>query len=158
SELVILAVGEGVLNLSPGGTPVSVVPNSPRTIALIGTAAAINALLNTDATSTFSYIDNNPTPPASTTLTVLIDDNGHTGSGGAITVTTSTPINITAVNNAPTALMTTDPYAATEQTTLNLKGTGMSVADADSLGASEQITVSVGEGTLSATTGDSGVS
>ena len=59
-------------------------------------------------------------------------------------------------NDAPGASMTTDPYTATEQTTLNLKSTGMSVSDVDSGGASETVTLSVGEGTLHVDAGTSG--
>ena len=62
------------------------------------------------------------------------------------------------MNDAPTATapVTADP-SATEQTSVTLKGTGMSVSDVDALGGVERVTLSVVEGTLNATVGDSGV-
>ena len=41
-------------------------------VTITGTVAQINALLNTDGTSTVSYIDNTDTPAASATLTLSI--------------------------------------------------------------------------------------
>ena len=85
-------------------------------MTITGTLAQINALLNTDGTSTVSYIDNTDTPAASTTLTLPINDNGNTGTGGALTGSDTATINITAVNDAPVATITPASYSATEQT------------------------------------------
>ena len=70
-------------------------------MTITGTVAQINALLNTNGTSTVSYIDNTDTPSASATLTLTVDDNGNTGTGGDLVASDSTTINITAVNDAP---------------------------------------------------------
>src|SRR5207244_113862 len=123
-------------------------------VTITGTLAQINALLNTDASSTVSYSDNTDTPAASATLTLSINDNGHSG-GAALTGSDTATINITAVNDAPVATITPTTYPATEQTSLDLKNS-MSVSDADSLGLSETVTLSVTEGTLTVTAGTSG--
>ena len=70
-------------------------------MTITGTVAQINDLLNANATSTVSYIDNTDTPSASATLTLTVDDNGNTGTGGDLVVSDTTTINITAVNDAP---------------------------------------------------------
>ena len=78
---VTLSVGEGTLSAGAGGSGAVVVGSGTGTLTFTGTVAQINALLNTDGTSTLSYIDNTDTPSASTTLTLKIDDQGNTGSG-----------------------------------------------------------------------------
>ncbi len=72
------------------------------------------------------------------------------------TAVQTTSINITAVNDAPVATTPASPYAATEQTALSLKNSGLSVADADSGAGGVTLTVGVTEGTLHATAGTSG--
>ena len=63
-------------------------------------------------------------------------------------------INITAVNDAPVATIVPTTYSAAGS--LNLKNTGMSVSDIDSLGGVETVRLSVTEGTLTVTAGTSG--
>ena len=74
---------------------------------------------------------------------------GGTGNWSSATVALGT--SVTAVNDAPTATITPAAYAATEQTSLILHGTGLSVADVDAGAASVTVTVSVVSGTLTAT-------
>ncbi|HEY2248453.1 MAG TPA: DUF4347 domain-containing protein [Bradyrhizobium sp.] len=99
-ETVTLSVSEGVLNVTAGGTPVVVANSGTNVVTLTGSAADINALLNTDASSTVAYVDNNDVPAASAVLTLTINDNGNTG-GGDLSSTAVTTINITAVDDAP---------------------------------------------------------
>jgi hypothetical protein len=101
SETVTLSVGEGVLNVTPGGSGAVVNNSGTNAVTITGTVAQINALLNTDGTSTVSYIGNTDTPSASTPLTLLIHDNGNTGTGGDHSSSDTATINITAVNDAP---------------------------------------------------------
>jgi hypothetical protein len=101
SETVTLSVAEGVLNVTAGGSGAIVNNSGTGAVTITGTAAQINALLNTDGTSTVSYIDNSDTPAANTTLTLLIHDNGNTGTGGDHSSSDTATINITAVNDAP---------------------------------------------------------
>ena len=100
-------------------------------MTITGTVAQINKLLTSNATSTVSYIDNTDTPSASSTLTLTVHDNGNTGTGGDLVSVATSTINITAVNDAPVATITPVSYAATEQTSLTLKGTGLSISDVD---------------------------
>jgi hypothetical protein len=101
SETVTLSVGEGVLNVTGGGSGATVNNSGTGAVTITGTVAQINALLNTDGTSTVSYIDNSDTPAANTTLTLLIHDNGNTGTGGDHSSSDTATINITAVNDPP---------------------------------------------------------
>jgi 6-phosphogluconolactonase (cycloisomerase 2 family) len=156
NETVTLSVTEGTLTLGTGTSGVIIDSgNGTSSVTFHGTLAQLNDLLNTNATSTVVYNDNTDTPAASATLTLTIHDNGNTG-GGDLSANDTATINITAVNDAPTASMTTDPYTATEQTALDLKNTGMSVSDVDALGAVETATLSVVEGTLHVDAGTSG--
>ena len=99
---------------------------------------------------------NSDTPPASDTLTLLVNDNGNTGSGGALTGSDSATINIAAVNDAPVATITPTTYSATEQTSLSLEGTGIAISDVDAGSASMTATLSVTSGTLSVSAGTTG--
>ena len=65
-------------------------------------------------------------------------------------------ITVTAVNDAPVATITPVSYAATEQTSLTLKGTGLSISDVDAGSGSMTVTLAVAEGTLNVTAGTSG--
>ena len=64
-----------------------------------------------------------------------MDDGGNTGSGGALSASDTATINIVSVNDAPTATIAAASYAATEQISLALEGTGLSIADVDAGGA-----------------------
>ena len=125
-------------------------------MTITGTVAQINNLLTSNATSTVSYIDNTDTPSASSTLTLTVHDNGNTGTGGDLVSVATSTINITAVNDAPVATITPVSYAATEQTALTLKGTGLSISDVDAGSGSMSVTLAVTEGTLTVTAGTSG--
>ena len=97
-----LSVGYGILKINAGTSGATVVSGSgTSTVVVSGTIAQLNALLNTDATSGFRYIADTDAPPASTNLTVSVNDNGNTGGGGAQTGTATQIITITPVNDAP---------------------------------------------------------
>jgi VCBS repeat-containing protein len=112
----------------------------------------------TDATPTavstliehIGYADNSDNPSTTArTLTFTVNDGASSGSDAAT-------INITAVNDAPAATAPVAHYSATEQTSLDLKNTGLSVSDVDGNAGSETVTLSVAEGTLTVTPGTSG--
>ena len=155
SLTVTLSVGEGTLTVTAGTSGAAVSNSGTSSVTVTGTVAQINALLNTDGTSTVSYSDNTDTPSASTTLTLSVNDNGNTGGGALIGNDTAT-INIAAVNDAPVAVITPVSYSATEQTSLSLKNNGLSISDVDAGSGSLTVTLSVGEGTLTVTAGSSG--
>src|ERR1700689_5173280 len=155
SETVTLSVSEGSLAVTPGTSGALVSDSGTGSVTISGTVAQIDALLNTDGSSTVSYIDNTDTPSASTPLTLTIHDNGNTG-GGDLSSSASSTINITAVNDAPVATITPASYSGIPNTALDLKNKGMSVSDVDSNGGSETVTLSVSSGTLTVTPGTSG--
>ena len=154
-ETVTLSVTEGTLTVTAGTSGAVVGGNGSNTVTVTGTLAQINALLNTDGSSTVSYIDATDTPSASATLTLSVNDNGHSG-GAALSGSDTAIINIGSVNDAPVATITPASYAATEQTSLTLKNNGLSISDVDAGAGSETVTLSVGEGTLAVTAGTSG--
>jgi len=88
-------------------------------MTLLGNITALNAFIAA-SNVTFTTASN---ATANVILTVETNDGGHTG-GGILIDTDTVTLTVTAVNDAPNASMTTDPYTATEQTTLNLKNTG----------------------------------
>ena len=156
SETLTLSVVSGVLNATAGTTGVGVAGSGTNTLTLSGSTAQLSNLLNGALSSTLSYINNSDTPPASDTLTLSLNDNGNSGSGGAQTANSASTINIAAVNDAPT-LAAPVSYAATEQTLLNLAGSGITVGDVDGGAGSETLTLSVVSGVLNATAGTTGV-
>ncbi|WP_246785212.1 DUF4347 domain-containing protein [Bradyrhizobium sp. S69] len=102
-ETATLSVGEGILNVTAGNSGATVTNTGTSTVTISGTITQIDALLNASdvGASTISYLDNSTHPGASTALTLSIDDNGHTGTGGAKTTSAIATIDITAVNSAP---------------------------------------------------------
>ena len=109
-----------------------------------GTAASINAAL--DGMS----FDPNADFNGAVTLTLATDDQGNTGSGGALADTDTVGITVNAVNDAP---LSTVPVAQNvdEDGSLVfsiLNGNLISVSDLDLGGADLQVTLGVNDGTL----------
>ena len=155
SMTVTLSVTEGTLTVAAGTTGAGVANSGTSAVTITGTVTQINDLLAGSGGATVSYIDNTDAPSASATLTLQVSDNGNTG-GGALLASDTATINIAAVNDGPAAAITPPTYAATEQTSLVLKGTGLSIGDADAGAGSMTVILSVTEGTLTATAGNSG--
>ena len=131
-ETVTLSVGEGIITIAAGNSGVTIDSGSgTSSVTFSGTIAQLNALLDGSSTGTVVYNDNTDAPSASTTLTLTVDDNGNTGSGGDLVAATTATIAITAVNDAP-ALTGVGPANAssTEQVLAVLDGT-VAVSDAD---------------------------
>lgn len=89
-----LSVGYGTISATAGGSGASVTGNGTASVTLTGTLAQINALLDSDATSTLSYLATTDQPPASATLTLMASD-------GALSDSVDQTITITPVNDAP---------------------------------------------------------
>ena len=116
---------------STAGTSGATVTNSgTSSVTITGTVAQVNALLNTNPTSTVLDVYSTDTPSATSTLTLTVHDNGNTGTGGDLGSTATSTINITA-DDAPVATITPASYSNTEQVVLNLKKIGLSIADVD---------------------------
>jgi hypothetical protein len=97
-----LSVDYGVLDVTAGASGATIVSgNGTGTVVLSGTVAQLNALLNTDATSVLTYTADTDAPPGSTNFSVSVNDNGNTGTGGALTGIATHTISITPVNDAP---------------------------------------------------------
>ena len=92
-------------------------------------------------------------------ITFQVRDNGGVGNGGTDLDPTSNQltINVTPVNDAPTATITNVSYNATEGNNLSLSGTGMSVSDIDGGTGLRTVTLAVSQGTLTVTAGNSGI-
>jgi VCBS repeat-containing protein len=86
-------------------------------------------------------------------------DVSASGGSAAFSVTSDTAtLTVTAVNDAPTVAAPATHYAATEQTSLVISGTGLHVADIDGNGGTETVTLSVGDGILDVDLGGNAVS
>ena len=157
SVTATLSVVSGTLNVNAGATGVAVAGSGSNTVTLTGTLTQINDLLAGNLGATASYLINSDTPPASDTLTLSVNDGGNSGSGGAQSASASATINIGAVNDAPTATIAPASYAATEQVSLALQGTGLSDCRHGCGRWGRTATLSVVSGTLSVSAGTSGV-
>jgi hypothetical protein len=65
-------------------------------------------------------------------------------------------LTVSSANNGPSATITPASYAVTENVPLNLHGTGLTVSDPDAGSNPVQVTLSVGEGTLTVNAGSKG--
>ncbi|HEX5127768.1 MAG TPA: DUF4347 domain-containing protein, partial [Rhodocyclaceae bacterium] len=123
SMTATLSVTSGALTASAGTSGALVGGSGSNTITLTGTLAQINDLLTGNGGANIFYLINADTPPATDTLVLSVNDNGNTGSGGALTATSSATIDIAATNDAPTVTIAQPSYTASEQTNLSLEGT-----------------------------------
>jgi VCBS repeat-containing protein len=132
--------GDSLTVTQINGTAISV--GSPVTI----TGGSIS--LEADGRLTYTPTGNfNGSPSFNYTIS-----DGH---GGTSTATAN--LTVTAVNDAPIATITPATLSATEGVSLDLKANGLSISDVDANGGSVTVTLSVGEGTLNADVGNSGV-
>jgi VCBS repeat-containing protein len=141
---VTLSIAEGSLSASTGaGITVS---GTASSLTLTGSIADINAFIAA------SHVTYTPSLNASGTrvLTVLINDGGNTGSGGARTHTQTVDLEIVAVNDAPVATVPAS-ISVTEDTATAL--TGITFSDIDAGSAAVTVTLAVPAGSLSASTG-----
>ncbi|HEX8194279.1 MAG TPA: FG-GAP-like repeat-containing protein [Allosphingosinicella sp.] len=100
SVTVTLSVGYGTIQATPGSSGAVVTQTAPGTITITGTVAQINALLNTASGSSLTFLADTDAPPASTILTLTINDNGATG-GGSLTASDTATIFITGTPDKP---------------------------------------------------------
>ncbi|RZL00316.1 MAG: tandem-95 repeat protein, partial [Rubrivivax sp.] len=104
SVQVRLDAQDGLISVNPGATGVSVTNSGTRGVILFGRVDQINELLDGLNGGTIVYRHASDTPPATDTLTLTINDLGHTGTGGSLHQSSSVTINLTAVNDAPAAV------------------------------------------------------
>ena len=82
SVRVTLSVTEGTLQASAGSTGVSVAGSGSGMVTLDGDLSQLNDLFAGTGGASITY-DSDVNPSATATFTLLIDDLGHTGGGGA---------------------------------------------------------------------------
>ena len=131
--------------------------NSTVTYSLTGTDAALFNISSSTGAVTFKNSPNFEAPTDSGANNVYDIVVNATDVAGNV-ATKAVAITVTNVNDAPVATITSATYAATGQTSLTLKGTGLSISDEDAGSGSMTVTLSVVEGTLTATAGNSGAS
>ena len=150
---VTLSVGQGIISASSGSTGVSISGNNSSSITLTGRISELTNLLNGNNGSSLVYIAVDQ-PSSSTTLTLRIDDNGNTGGGNLFDTDTAT-LNITAQNDAPTADIALAGYTVFSGSN---DFTGQfTIDDPDAANGNLTLTISVGEGTINASAGSTGV-
>ncbi|MCX7261869.1 MAG: hypothetical protein NTX67_03625, partial [Burkholderiales bacterium] len=113
------------------GINIGNVSQSSGTLTITFNSNATQALVN-EALSSLTYANSSDTPPASVQINWTFSDgnSGVQGTGGALTATGSTTVNIYSVNDAPTGSVTISG-TATQGQTLTASNT---LADADGLG------------------------
>lgn len=151
----LLEVGAGILTVDGGATGVGVDGNRTSRVSLNGTLTQLNDLLKGVGGASLVFNADSDTPPASTELRLTVNDSGHTG-GAALLASDTATIAIRALNDAPTAVIALDLYAAREQTDLPLHGQ-LSIGDVDSEGKGVTVTLEVGAGILKIDGGTTGV-
>ncbi|WP_247625994.1 type I secretion C-terminal target domain-containing protein [Aeromonas genomosp. paramedia] len=137
---VRLSVEHGTLNL-PAGSGVTVTGNGTGSLVLTGSLADLNALLSGGVT-----YQGNPDYHGNDNLTMVTNDNGNTGSGGALSDTDVLPIEVQPVNDAPVNVLPDTPQVAQEDTPFVIKG--LQVQDVDAGSSPMEVRLSVLHGTL----------
>ena len=132
---VTLTVLRGTLTLGNVAGLTSLTGNGTATVNFTAPWAILNTAL---ATLTYTPATNSNGPD---TLTVSVNDNGNTGSGGPLAASGTVAITVTAMNDAPTITPPAPPPSVLEGATLSI--TGLSVSDAAD--------GNVGQGTLTLT-------
>ncbi|WP_431854977.1 beta strand repeat-containing protein, partial [Azospirillum sp.] len=143
--LVTLTAGHGTLTLADGGTDAVITGSGTGTVTIRATVATINALLA--ATDGLKYTAASYT--GADTVTVVVDDQGGSGTGGALTATAAVAVTVVPPNASPVLLDTALAVStAAEASAVPTAGTvGIAVSSLVGLN---------GAGTANVTDGDSG--
>ncbi len=152
---VSLQVGEGELAINVGSNLVTFIPPVAQggLYSLIGTLAAINAVLAGQNGASVSYIDNSDNPVAATTLQIGVNDFGNSGNGAPQGVFANVPIAIEAVNDMPGASVPVGGFNAIEQTSLNVSNGSIVISDPDVGTGTMAISLQIGVGELTVNVG-----
>lgn len=137
---ITLSVEHGTLTL-PAGSGVTVVGNGTGSLVLTGTLADLNALLSGGVT-----YQGNSDFHGSDALTMVTNDQGNTGSGGALSDTDVLIIEVQPVNDAPVNQLPTAPLVAQEDQLYTIYG--LQVKDVDAGSSPIEVRLSVAHGTL----------
>ncbi|MFQ2884604.1 retention module-containing protein [Aeromonas caviae] len=136
---ITLSVEHGTLTL-PAGSGVTVVGNGTGSLVLTGTLADLNTLLSGGVT-----YQGNSDFYGNDALTMVTNDQGNTGSGGALSDTDVLPIEVQPVNDAPVNQL---PGSMTVKEDGSLSLSGVSVKDVDAGSAPVSMVLRVEHGVL----------
>lgn len=136
---ITLSVEHGTLTL-PAGSGVTVVGNGTGSLVLTGTLADLNALLSGGVT-----YQGNSDFYGNDALTMVTNDQGNTGSGGALSDTDVLPIEVQPVNDASVNQL---PGSMTVKEDGSLSLSGVSVKDVDAGSAPVSMVLRVEHGVL----------
>ncbi|HHQ4783726.1 TPA: retention module-containing protein [Aeromonas veronii] len=136
---IALSVEHGTLTL-PAVSGVTVVGNGTGSLVLTGTLADLNALLSGGVT-----YQGNSDFYGNDALTMVTNDQGNTGSGGALSDTDVLPIEVQPVNDAPVNQL---PGSMTVKEDGSLSLSGVSVKDVDAGSAPVSMVLRVEHGVL----------
>ncbi len=155
---VTLAVNQGTLTVNSGVTgglaAGSITANGTNSVTLTGTISQINQVLADAAGVIYQGL---PDFNGSDILTIVANDGGNSGSGGALIDTQAVNITVNPVNDAPVLTpsgSSLPPLSVDEDTPLVIPG--ISVADADAGTNQIIVTLAVNQGTLTVNSGVSG--
>ncbi|WP_201834504.1 beta strand repeat-containing protein [Microvirga zambiensis] len=144
SVTVTLSVASGALSATSGGGVT--IGGTTSALTLTGSIANINTFIagnNVTFTSASNFSGN-------LTLNVAISDNGNTGSGGAKTGSATLTLDVAPVNDAPNV---TAPGSVAVSEDVPTALTGISFSDVDAGSSVVEVSLTVGSGTLFATSG-----
>ncbi|MFB2890780.1 retention module-containing protein [Aeromonas veronii] len=136
---ITLSVEHGTLTL-PAGSGVTVVGNGTGSLVLTGTLTDLNALLSGGVTYQGEQDFNGQDQ-----LTMVTNDLGNSGSGGALSDTDVLPIEVQPVNDAPVNQL---PGSMTVKEDGSLSLSGVSVKDVDAGSAPVSMVLRVEHGVL----------
>ena len=122
---VTLSVPSGTMAAISGGGVTAAGTSTART--LVGSIANINAFI---AGGNVTYTPA-PNEVGNVTLTVLINDDGNTGSGGARSASSAVTLDVTNINDAPTVANVIPNQNATEDAAFNFQFALNTFADPD---------------------------
>jgi VCBS repeat-containing protein len=143
--------GNGVESLSPGSLPGGLLASYDSGTGALTISGVASVADYQTALRNIAYNNSSDTPATTPrSVTVVVND------GTSDSVANTSTITVTPVNDAPDAVAPVAAYGATEQTSLPLHGTGLSISDVDAGGGSMTVTLSVGFGTLTLSAGNSG--
>jgi len=147
-----LAASAGTLTASSGGG-VTVGGSGTGTLTLTGTVSNIDTFLNSASNVLYTSASNANGNDAAT-LTLTVNDGGNTGSGGGGNVALGTVnLDITAVNDDPSATGVPTDVTVTEDVASNVDLSAISLSDVDAGGGSVTFTLAASAGTLRASSG-----
>lgn len=149
---VTLTAGHGIVTLPLTTGLTSVNGNGTSTLVIVGTVTQINLRLDGLIFTPDANVNSSTTNGIK--LTVLTDDQGNTGAGGALTDSDDILLNVTAVNDVPVAIDQTAQTAVGVAVNISLQAT-----DADLQGLTYDIdpTAQPQHGTLTHTAGSNQV-